>query len=297
VVTPAVRVELNEEVLLAVLLGNLLEVLRDRLSNVGLVVRNENPDKRQVALSVLSVVLRADLTDGRELLNSEDLLDSIDIVALLGGNELTITVDLGLGSLSVCDNSKVSIIAALSSDLLEGLSISLGSSGEDDLHGVLASLALTKELLDTGLLNLNEGREAVLVDEADKGISLTSILIGVLGLVALDQVESGVATNAVFAAKSRLLSAVNLSEILAVDALSSLFEFRGKSLAVSAPGCIELDKGEVMGGNVAVEVFRGKFLNGACRGDYQGVSRGRTVSTQLSWKQGKHLIVSRRIEW
>jgi hypothetical protein len=205
---------------------------------------SEDVRQRNAGIHVAAVRLGANLADEGSGGNLGEVLDVLgvellgeDVLAVVKGlveDEAGLRDALGLGQRSVAGGAEQEVVAEAVGDRGEGLVGGLVIGGEvgdeDDLVGRL-------ELLERVLGDVRDGGESLLGHVRDQAVGLALAAIGRDVLRAAEDLEGGVALDAVLLAEILLLSAVDLDErnVLLLQRSRSRLVLGRKGLAVAAP--------------------------------------------------------------
>ena len=246
VLAPAVAVELGEDDLGLVVLGNGREGGGDlALLVVGVV--DEEPREGEVLLDVLLEVLGADLADEGQGLALDEVNDGLG-GDLAGERNLSLVEVAVQGDLAVSGTGEDAGVDVLA----EGRASLLDLGGLGGVRGGVDDEAETGggglEGLESGGVGGDDvGRLGVLDHSLDDGIGLAGVLVLGGGAILVDELDGREALDAVGGAEVAVLSAVNLGDlVLASELLSGLVKLGRKGLAVAAPGGVELDEDGVV---------------------------------------------------
>lgn len=233
----------SEVDLALVLEGQGLELLGELLALLG--GRGEDVGEGDAGGHVVAVGLGADLADergGGDLGEGADgvsvELVRVDVLAVVEGlvqDEAGLLDTLGLCEGGVVGGAEEEVVAQAVGDRREGLVRGLVVGGdvgdEDDLVGRL-------ELGERGLGHLGDGGQGLLGHVRDEAVGLALAAVGRDILGATEDLEGGVALDAVLLAQVGLLGAVDLDEgdVLLLERRGGRLVLGGEGLAVAAPG-------------------------------------------------------------
>lgn len=242
--TEGLGVNGTEVNLALVLLSDGLESLVQLLALLGGL--GEDVGEGEASRHVVSVGLGANLANQRSGGRLGELLDSIGIKLLAGEDGLALVEGLvddnggGLDALSlsdsgISDTTEEVVVAQLLGNggegLRGGLIVGVGVGDNDNVVGSL-------ELLEGVLVEAGDSGKGLLHHVGGDGSSLALATVGGDVVKALEDLEGGVALNAVILAEVSLLSAVDLGEldVLLLEGGGSLLVLGCEGLAVTAPG-------------------------------------------------------------
>lgn len=221
-----------------------LQLLSELLTLLGCL--GEDVGEGNASGHVASVCLGANLADEGSGSNGSEGLDRLsiellgeDILAVverLVEDETRLLNTLSLGESGIICGTKKVVVAEAAGDRVEGLvgGLVVGGevSNEDDLVGGL-------ELLECVLGDLGDGGQTLLGHVRDQRVGLALTAVGRDVVEATEDLQGGVALNAVLLAEIRLLCAINLDEldVLLLQCGGSGLVLGSERLAVTAPWC------------------------------------------------------------